>query len=564
MKLSDFASFWPADRRSRTAVVVLAAFHLAALVLMFATETWTVPWLMFLLTWGILNFGLIALTRRPVVAAAMSLTFVTVLVILSQLKFGIMRLTVDFLDLIIVDVATTKFLLTIYPNLLWVVAFIIAAIAAVIAVLWRIDVLRMARHTAATASVACVAALTTLSIAAPGDWWEVFAGENYVSKFSRSGVAAISALATHGLFDSAAIASTHLPTETPAECKLDGKPPNIILIHDESSFDIRAAKDVKIPEGYGPHFLSFDGRQRRLMVESYGGASWYSEFNVLTGLSSQSFGRFAYFLPRVAADRIERGLPRALHRCGYSTYSFYPVSSAFMNAKGFHTTVGFEKFYDNKDMGGGYVEPDTFYYGNALKTLKAEPRKGPFFAYVYLSANHFPFRNSWHPDLVPGWKDTGNRPEVDEYLRRQAATARDFPAFKADLARTFPGESFVIVRYGDHQPAFNPPNIMDPDISEDEFSKRVQSHYPRYYQTYYAIDTINYTPPSTSDALDTLDAAYLPLVIQQLVGVPLDASFIEQKKIMARCEGVFFACAGGVETRRFNRMLIDAGIIKRL
>lgn len=562
MKLSNFTRFWPVEPRSRTAAIALIALHLAALVLMLATETWSVPRLMFLLTWGLLNFGLIAVLARPVVAAAISLALVTLLVILSQLKFGIMRLTVDFLDLIIIDVETTNYLLTIYPNLKLIVAGVVVAIAAVLFVLWRVDVLRMARRTAAAGAVACLAALTALSIAAPGDWWEVFAGENYVSKFSRSGVAAVSALATHGLFDSAAVASTQIAGGQ-SECKPEGKLPNVILIHDESSFDIRAAKDIKVWDGYGSHFVSFDGKRRQLNVESYGGASWYSEFNVLTGLSSQSFGRFAYFLPRVAADRIERGLPRAMSRCGYSTFSFYPVASAFMNAKGFHTTAGFERFLDNRDMGGGYVEPDTFYYGNALKTLKAEAKR-PFFAYVYLSANHFPFRNSWWPDLVPGWRDTGNRPEVDEYLRRQYASARDFQAFKKDLEATFPGESFVIVRYGDHQPAFHPPNIMDPEIGEEAFSKRVASRYPRYYATYYAIDTINFTPASTADALDTLDAAYLPIVIQQLAGVPLDASFTEQKKIMERCEGVFYSCAGGVEARRFNRMLIDAGLIKRL
>lgn len=564
MKSSDFAPGRLSERGSRTALAALLLLHLAALVVMFATETWAVPRLMFLLTWGVLNFALIAVLARPVAAAAVSFALIGLLILLSQLKFSVMRLTVDFLDIIIIDVETIGYLLSLYPGLAWIVPAILAALAALLVVLWRIDVLRMARRGAAVAATACLAMLAALSFAAPGDWWEVFAGENYVSKFSRSGVAAISALTTHGLFDSAAVASTQLSADNGAACRPQGKLPNVILIHDESSFDIRVARDIKVWDGYGAHFVSFDGKRRHLNVESYGGASWYSEFNVLTGLSSLSFGRFAYFLPRIAADRIERGLPRAMRRCGYATYSFYPVASAFMNAKGFHLTTGFEKFYDNRDMGGSYVEPDTFYYGNALKTLKAEPRKGPFFAYVYLSANHFPFRRSWHPDLVPGWKDTGNRAEVDEYLRRQYASARDFQAFKDDLRRAFPGEPFLIVRYGDHQPAFHPPNIMDPEIGEAEFSRRVASRYPRYYTTYYAIDAIDYAPPGMNDALDTLDAAYLPIVIQELAGVPLDASFAEQKKIMARCEGAFYACAGGAEARRFNRMLIDAGLIKRL
>jgi hypothetical protein len=32
----------------------------------------------------------------------------------------------------------------------------------------------------------------------------------------------------------------------------------------------------------------------------------------------------------------------------------------------------------------------------------------------------------------------------------------------------------------------------------------------------------------------------------------------------ARCKGLFYACAGGAEARHFNRMLIDAGLIKNL
>jgi hypothetical protein len=39
-------------------------------------------------------------------------------------------------------------------------------------------------------------------------------------------------------------------------------------------------------------------------------------------------------------------------------------------------------------------------------------------------------------------------------------------------------------------------------------------------------------------------------------------SFAEQKKIFERCQGLFYRCAGAAEARRFNRLLIDAGLIK--
>jgi hypothetical protein len=87
---------------------------------------------------------------------------------------------------------------------------------------------------------------------------------------------------------------------------------------------------------------------------------------------------------------------------------------------------------------------------------------------------------------------------------------------------------------------------------------------PRYFTTYYAIDAINFTPVDTSSALGTLEGPYLPLVVQEAAGLPLDPSFAEQKKILLRCKGLFFGCANGAEVSHFNRMLIDAGLIKNL
>jgi hypothetical protein len=55
--------------------------------------------------------------------------------------------------------------------------------------------------------------------------------------------------------------------------------------------------------------IGFDGKQRRFLVEGNGGPSWFTEYNVLAGLSSRSFGRFSYFVTKIASGRVERGLP---------------------------------------------------------------------------------------------------------------------------------------------------------------------------------------------------------------------------------------------------------------
>jgi hypothetical protein len=65
-----------------------------------------------------------------------------------------------------------------------------------------------------------------------------------------------------------------------------------------------------------------------------------------------------------------------------------------------------------------------------------------------------------------------------------------------------------------------------------------------------------------SSARDHLDAAYLPLVVQEAAGLPLDSSFVEQKAILQRCSGKFYNCHDGAEARRFNRLLVESGLIK--
>jgi len=58
----------------------------------------------------------------------------------------------------------------------------------------------------------------------------------------------------------------------------------------------------------------------QVSVEGAGGPSWYTEYNVLSGLH-RALRRFQFFVTRIAAGRVERGLP-ALQRCGYRTTQF--------------------------------------------------------------------------------------------------------------------------------------------------------------------------------------------------------------------------------------------------
>jgi hypothetical protein len=212
-------------------------------------------------------------------------------------------------------------------------------------------------------------------------------------------------------------------------------------------------------------------------------------------------------------------------------------------------------------LGTRDFEADSYYFDQAVKIIERERGKAPLFLYVYTVANHFPWDKRLRPELTPNWRDLGNAPEIDEYIRRQEMTAHDYRRLLERLAREFPAEPFLIVRYGDHQPQFGP-RIIDPLLSQQALARRLEQSDPRYLTTYYAIDAVNFTPVDLTSALDTLDAPYLPLVIQEAAGVPLSPNFSEQRNILQRCNGLFYTCVGGGEVRRFNRLLIRAGLMK--
>ena len=553
----------PVASRDVLRIALVASLHLAALVILALTENGTAAKLVFLLTWGLLNFLWLGLVRRPVLAAVLALSVIVILIMVSQLKFNVVWMTANFLDVLIIDAGTVGFLLSVTPGLYRDILIALVILVPVLALLWRLDPFRARPRTALIGSIACLAGITLVSFAQPQEDWEAFFGDSFVSKFARSGVAAVSALMTQGYMQSDA-SIPGVPALPPAPaCVPAGKPPHIILVHDELSFDIRMAPGIKVPDGYGSHFLSFDGKARRFVVEGAGGPSWYTDYNVLAGLSARTFGRFSYYVTEIAVGRVLRGLPNALQRCGYHTMTVYPALGAFMSARSFQTTQGVQKFFDERDLGTDRVEQDRFYYDAARRLIESERGNGPLFIYVYLGQNHFPWTYRSHPDLLPDWNDPGNTPIVDEYLRRQALSAGDYADLLKHLKSDFPNDLFLLVRYGDHQPDFAS-FINEPGLDDAGIRQRLMSYDPRYFTTYYAIDAVNFKPVDVSSALNTIEGPYLPLITQEAAGLPLDPSFAEQKKILQRCNGQFYACAGGAEARRFNRVLIDAGLIKGL
>src|SRR6266566_6317120 len=157
-------------------IALIAALHAAALGLMFWSEVAVLPKVVFCLTWGLLNFFWLAVLRRPAVSAALSLVMIVVLILLSRLKYEIIWMTANFLDVMIINADTISFLLAVKPELYRKILLAFALIFPALALIWWADMLRVRLRTAGIGFMGCAAALLGVSLAFPQEEWDTFVG----------------------------------------------------------------------------------------------------------------------------------------------------------------------------------------------------------------------------------------------------------------------------------------------------------------------------------------------------------------------------------------------------
>ncbi len=229
-------------------LLAVAAPHLAALALMYETETDFGSRLSFVLAWGILNFFWITLLRRPALSGALSLTMVVVLVLLSRLKHDVVQMTVNFIDLMMIDRDTVAFLFTIFPNLRWSVIRAGLVTLPLMYALWWLDPFRIRRLPAFGLHARLSRRAGRLFALSSGRGLARLLRRRLSSRSSSAPASARSPTSSqYGFMESAASTNERLNMPLVDACHPAGRRPNIIMIHDESSFDIRAAQGIKVP-----------------------------------------------------------------------------------------------------------------------------------------------------------------------------------------------------------------------------------------------------------------------------------------------------------------------------
>jgi hypothetical protein len=267
------------------------------------------------------------------------------------------------------------------------------------------------------------------------------------------------------------------------------------------------------------------------------------------------------FVQPLMAGKLRDTLPEMLGRCGYRNVMLYPLKRNFVSNEKYYNSIGITEIFDSKDQGAATDnERDRFYFGNALDVMARHLQQShqPLFTMIWTMATHSPYDFTYMPEVdVPGG-GPGTDPEMREYLRRLAMAQIDYDEMRSEIARRFPGEQFLIVHYGDHQPIATRTLLgLNNKLEAEDILLPLVS--PGFI-TYYAVDGINYDPPPLPE-VETLDVPYLPLVILNAARLPLSDSFQERQRILKMCNGRYYTCEPRNTIMAFHRRLIDSGLI---
>jgi hypothetical protein len=341
--------------------------------------------------------------------------------------------------------------------------------------------------------------------------------------------------------------------------------PDIIVIQHESIFDPRL---FGLPvEPIVEAFLSPKGALHgTLNVDIFGGGSWQSEFSLLTGLSSASFGSNGYFLFKRGVGRFRNSLPNSLAALGYETMLTSSCRRSFLNYDEFYRSIGISEriFADDFDspFDVGRFETtnsDALFLEAALDVhmKRITGDAAPRFLYALTNFNHGPHNRRL---VAPGQFESERAfaaatlldAHYAEYYARLAETAATWNRLKSELAARFPGRPMLIVHYGDHQPVLS---------RRIEAKLRLPVDARRQFRTFYAIETLNGGAVRTiSGRGPDLDIAFLGTVALQQAGLPLDEVFATRASLLNHCGEAYFA-SPSERKRRFHRTLVDLGLI---
>lgn len=325
--------------------------------------------------------------------------------------------------------------------------------------------------------------------------------------------------------------------------------PDVVAILEESTFDPHLLNLCTIPQcDLGMFKAGPDTRAGSpLIVHTFGGGTWTSEFALETGLADVLFGNAGLYAPYSLAPRVKFSLARAFKAAGYRVIAIYSHSGEFLNARNAYANYGFDMFYDGTDFGLGWESTDAdllkVFHQIYSDETEAHPDQ-PLFIFTLTLHQHGPhmlpleqlpapfnkplFPGKFKPAALDDWLNLN----LGNYLQRAALSSAMIDSMRDLLWGS--GRPTVLMHFGDHQPSFDGAMHVIPKTAPKSAGKNDSR------VTYYRLLTS--FPMAPMKPYEALDIVYLGSMLLDAAGVPKDAFYQANSLLRDRCNGQYLTC----------------------
>ena len=253
--------------------------------------------------------------------------------------------------------------------------------------------------------------------------------------------------------------------EEKAECE-DPRTPDIILILNETFFDLRDVMDIETDVEFMPFIDNLEGAVTgRAVVTGMGGETNKSEYELLTSNSLQHMPGITpfHYLNFDGANSVVS----FLEELGYTTWSGHCAPSSNYARGSVYPKLGFDTVKFNKDFSADFYGK-RFYAtdSSCYKTLINDYEKmgeNPRFMYMLTIQNHGGWElNNEKMDTVHSLSDFGSyTDDINEYLTCIRMADKAFEELVNHFSTS--ERPVIICMLGDHAPAFVPEMVKERD-----------------------------------------------------------------------------------------------------
>ncbi|MEW9052993.1 MAG: LTA synthase family protein [Neobacillus sp.] len=259
--------------------------------------------------------------------------------------------------------------------------------------------------------------------------------------------------------------------------------PNVIVVLAEALWDPLLLNNINFKEDPLPYFRSLMENHNSgiLLTHTYGGGTFNTELEVLTGLSTRFTPEETY---HSQITRPIDSLPYVFKSQGYHTAAVHNFKNWYYGRNEVYRWIGLEKFvsmefFNNPDYIGPFID-DRLLMGQVLDELKQT--EGPDFLNVVTVASHGPYTDKRYEELPE--LTSSNMTEESKYILNLYTNL--LKELDDSIKLLIEGvketnEPTMVVIYGDHLPFLGEDNAV---FKESGYYNGDLSDYKEYRKMY--------------------------------------------------------------------------------